>query len=851
MEREQQSYQSEQNSIPEREEADTKEKISEREQKDVMKQPNAQDQPNTSGNENIDKAKDIDKAQDIDKAKDIGKVETIEKIENDNKTENDDKTESTDGIEKIDKAECPDKARKDMPDAKLPVPTENATAQGGWISGISQNIRGKLNKIGNKFTDRKDLASGNKKVEQNVQSDSKWYPVLYFIGLIVYLEAVLHLLIFRSFDVKIIYPVLFAVPFAIILAFITGLFPVRLGKIFMWVSTVLVCIVFQVQLVYYYVFKVFFSFQLLGMAGDAVSEFSADILTAIKENIGGILLLLLPLVLLGFLMKRRVNYGKRGLKEQGILLGGGVLFQLLALLALLCFGRSDYSPYDLYFKSHIPDLCGEQLGITTMTRFDISKLLFEREELTLAQTMNVYESEPELVPSPLPTPAAEPNSETAPTAMPDATPTPTPLPTPTPIDTSPNVMEIDFQALAEKEKSKTIKTLHNYFASVTPTNKNEYTGRFKGYNLIMITAEGFSPYAINEETTPTLYRLVREGFVFNNFYTPLWQTSTSDGEYVAMTGLIPQGTRSMYRGRKNLWPFSLGRQFNQLGVESKAYHNHTYTYYQRNETHTNLGYRWKAVGNGLELPSNGWPRSDLEMMEATVAEYVEEEQFHVYYLTVSGHMNYTFAGNSMAARNRDLVRDLPYSEDAKAYLACQLELDRALELLIAKLEEAGVAEKTVIALSADHYPYGWEKYKLDELAGHEVDPDFEIFKNHFILWSEGMKEKVEIDEPCSSLDILPTLSNLFGLEYDSRLLMGQDIFSDAEPLVMLSNRSFITDKAMYNSATGEVTQLTEEPLLKDYISNLNKVVKNKFSVSKSILEEDYYDYVFPEKEAKK
>ena len=758
-------------------------------------------------------------------------------------------TEETDTKEKTNKEQEPERGEK--PEMDLSLPHKDKVTLKERISKISKSIREGLHRTGKIFISRTAAVPENQKAERSTFPESKWYPLLYFIGLIVYLEVVLHFLIFRSFDAKIIYPVLFAIPFAAILAFITGLFSGRREKVSMWLSSVLICIIFQVQLVYYYVFKVYFSFQLLGMAGDAVSEFSADILAAMKENIGGIMLLFFPLVLLGFLMRGRRNCGRRGLREQAILLGGGGLFHVLALLAMLCFGTSDYSPYDLYFKSHIPDLCGEQLGITTMMRLDVSRLLFEQKDLTLAQTMNITEdvTEPENIPSPLPTQAAGPESEQAAPVRPDATPTPTPPPTPTPIDTSPNVMEIDFQALAEKEKNKTVKTLHNYFASVTPTNKNEYTGRFKGYNLIMITAEGFSPYAVHEQTTPTLYRLVREGFVFNNFYTALWQTSTSDGEYVAMTGLIPQGSRSMYRGRKNLWPFSLGRQFNQLGLESKAYHNHTYTYYQRNETHPNLGYLWKAVGNGLELPSNGWPRSDLEMMEATVPEYINEEQFHIYYLTVSGHMNYTFAGNSMAARNRELVRDLPYSEDAKAYLACQLELDRALELLIAKLEEAGIADKTVIALSADHYPYGWEKYKLDELAGHELDPDFEIYKNHFILWSGGMKEKVEIDEPCSSLDILPTLSNLFGLEYDSRLLMGQDIFSDAEPLVMLSNRSFITDKAMYNSATGEVTLLTEEPLPEDYISNLNKVVKNKFSVSKSILEEDYYRRVFPEQKA--
>ena len=729
--------------------------------------------------------------------------------------------------------ELPEKTAE--PSQEIELKKGMGTATKMKLSAMAVNIGRMLKKAGDFITGRS--RSGSEQI-----LGGALYSFLYFAGLVMYLEVIFHFLIYRSLDSKIIYPIVFAIPFGAILAFITGLFSAKVNKLILWVVTAGLCTVYLVQLVYFNVFKVFFSFQIMGMADDAISEFGADIITAIKGNIGGLIILLLPLVLLGFLISNRIAYRHRRIKEQGILLGGAVLFHLLALASLLLFGKLDYSPYDLYFHSKVPDLLGQQLGITTMTRIDISKLLSQEDELVLADTTSSKATTP--IPTEIPTPAVTPVARPTEPTKPDATPTPTPLPTPTPIDTSPNVMNIDFNVLAEQEKNKTIKTLHNYFASVTPTNKNEYTGKFKGYNLIMITAEGFSPYAIHEEKTPTLYRLVREGFVFNNFYTALWQTSTSDGEYVAMTGLIPQGTRSMYHGRSNLWPFSLGHQFNQLGIASKAYHNHTYTYYQRNETHTNLGYIWKAKGNGLDLPSDGWPGSDLEMIDATVDEYVKEDQFHVYYLTVSGHMNYTFTGNSMASKNKQLVQDLPYSEDAKAYIACQIELDRALENLLKKLEEAGVADRTVIALSADHYPYGWEKYKLDELAGHDIDPNFEIYKNHFILWCPGMEENIIIEEPCSSLDILPTLSNLFGLEYDSRLLMGQDILSDAEPLVVLSNRSFITDKVMYNSATGETTQLTKEPLPEDYIKNLNKIVKNKFSVSKSILEEDYYRYVF-------
>lgn len=681
--------------------------------------------------------------------------------------------------------------------------------------------------------------------EVNINVTNFFGALLYIIISIMYMEIIFHVLIYRSMNVKIIYPILFALPFGLLINFIIGLFPPKVNKALLWIAMAAITLVFCIQLIYFSIFKVFFSFQSVGLAGDAFTNFKKEIFVALKANMGGLILLFLPLLLLGLLVNRQIEVPKRGLKEQLGVLSTVFISHAIAVIALMAFGRGDYTPYDLYYQSKVPDLCGKQLGVITMTRLDVDKLLFDQEEdLELAVVPN---QTPGKVSASTQTASGAKKNTDSKNSGSNNNSVSTSVkqkPTPTPVVVSPNVMDIDFTALADQESNKTIKKLHQYFASVTPTNKNKYTGMFKGYNLILITAEGFSPYAINKEKTPTLYKLVREGFVFNNFYTALWQTSTSDGEYVALTGLIPTGTRSMYKGRKNLWPFALGRQFDALGVDSKAYHNHTYTYYQRDQTHPNLGYDYKGLGNGLKLKTKCWPESDLEMMQATVDDYIKEDQFHAYYMTVSGHMNYTFMGNSMSSKNRNLVKDLPYSSDAKAYIACQLELDRALEYLIQRLTEAGVADRTVIALSADHYPYGWEKEKLDEIAGHKIDPDFEIYRNNFILWNPGMKENVVIDKPCSSMDILPTLSNLFGITYDSRLLMGQDILSDAEPLVFLSNRSFITDKVMYNSENGKVTNLTNKPVSDDYIKNMNNIVKNKFTVSKSILENDYYRYVF-------
>ena len=681
-----------------------------------------------------------------------------------------------------------------------------------------------------------------------------WFPALF-----VYLEAVFHLFNFKSTD-HILFPILFAVPFGLLAQLITGLFKGRARRAVLWVISSVVVLIFAVQHVYYYIFRTFLVMYSVGAVGTDVLEYWRQIIDSILAKLPQILLIVvLPLAVFGLLChfgffgraKGEKAKRNRRWKWQEITVGAAaVALYLVVLLMLPLGGRILYSPYDLYHENWMQDMGTEKLGLLTASAVDLKLTLFGGEEISFEELRGQA-----AVTSPTPV-TTEPASDEDVTGQggdpAEVTPAVTPTPTPTPVDRSPNVLEIDFAALAETETNPDIQTLHEYFASVAPTRKNEYTGMFEGYNLIMLTAEGFSPWAVDEEVTPTLYKLTHEGFVFNNFYTALWWTSTSDGEYVACTGLIPSGSNSMKKSAEHSLPFCLGWQFGRLGYQTKAYHNHTYTYYGRDKTHPNMGYDYKGVGNGLEVKQT-WPESDLEMIEVTAPEYIGDEPFHVYYMTVSGHMQYTFIGNSMSTKNRDAVADLPYSEEAKAYIACNVELDRALERLIELLTEAGVADKTVIALSSDHYPYGLEKDKIDELAGHEVDENFEIYKNHFILWSAGMDETIVIDKPCSSLDILPTLSNLFGLPYDSRLLMGRDILSDAEPLVILSNRSFITDKVMYNSRTGETIPLTEEELPEDYVRSINAQINAKFTASAGILQNDYYstidDFLFPDSDA--
>jgi lipoteichoic acid synthase len=428
--------------------------------------------------------------------------------------------------------------------------------------------------------------------------------------------------------------------------------------------------------------------------------------------------------------------------------------------------------------------------------------------------------------------------------MPTQTPSATALATPKVYGY--NKMELNLSGGSGK-----IKDLNNYVSTLTATKQNDFTGLFKGKNLIFITAEAFTAELIRADLNPTLYRLATKGIQFLDYYQPS-SAGTTGGEYQNVFGMLPtQGGKSFKTTANNLNYFTLGSQFNRIGYYGKAYHNNSYTYYNRNITHNNLGYSdgFMGKGNGMEQYVKGvWPQSDYEMISGTLPTYIDKENFNIYYMSVSGHSGYTKTGNMMTYRNWDVVKDLPYSDVVKGYFAANYELEKALTHLVGELEKKGIADDTVICISADHFPYGLqgtgklgEMPALNELYGKEVNDIFTRDHNRLIIWSGCLEEKepIVVSSPTSSLDILPTLSNLFGLEFDSRLFVGRDVFSEAPALVFNSGYDWKTDYGTYIDGKFTPTDPSVQ-LPENYISNMKTVVRNKMKYCQWCLESDYF-----------
>ena len=640
--------------------------------------------------------------------------------------------------------------------------------------------------------------------------------LLLFCCTSVYVELCLHLCVYRSLDKRIVYPILFALLGGVVFSLLTSYLPRILRQIVGAVLVAAQVLFAEVQLVYHGIFGNFMPISQVSMGENVIVNFSSQILYGIGKNLAAILLLLVPLaaMILGLALRKvlRVRLGwKQALATLGVL-----LTLLLVTAGIMYAGRNKpFSVYKIFTNVNTStDSSFKNVGMLATTAQELRYMLFGNGGSFT------------ITPSSLGTATRQLYSSN-----------------------SYNVIEsIDFPKLAESTDDAMCKTTDEYLAQVVPTRKNSYTGLLQDYNLITICAESFCPWFISEELTPTLYKLSHTGIIFDNYYGT-FQSVTTNGEYTMCMGLYPDMSRtktdsSFNVAGTNYLPFCLGNALKDKGYQTWGYHDYIGDFYNRNITHANMGYTFKAADSGLDMKID-WPSSDLEMMEASVDDYLSsKEPFHAYYMTFSGHYQYNW-DNAMSDKNRDAVRDLPYSEPVKAYIACNLELENALTYLMERLEQAGVANKTCIVLTNDHYPYGLTEEEYNELAGQTLDTTFEKYRNSFICYVPGLSENIVVDEYCSTADILPTLLNLFGVDYDSRLLAGADVLSNGIHMAILSDKSFLTKAFRYDAGTETVIPADESITVSDeQLEAYRLYVDNKFQMSSNIVNSDYYAHVF-------
>ena len=368
---------------------------------------------------------------------------------------------------------------------------------------------------------------------------------------------------------------------------------------------------------------------------------------------------------------------------------------------------------------------------------------------------------------------------------------------------------------------------------------NDYTDIFKDKNLVFILAESLNSTIISPELMPTLHMMETTGLYFDNFYIPAYPRTTCDSEFISQTGLLP----SLYSGptcylyQENSFPISLANLFMNEGYTANSFHNNVAEFYNRDVLHKSFGfeefYDSSRLGNKLKIDSSIYTLGkDLVM---------PDEKFYSFIVSYSGHGGYTerdLLSNEYYRENYEKaasVLDEDTPDEIVVYNAYQMEFDNMLSEFYDDLKSSGRLTDTIFIIFPDHFPYMMDDEMYRDYVG--VDEDYQYHKLPFLIWGQDIEPEI-ISKLGASTDILPTVANLFGLEYNQSDYFGIDLFDeDSESLVVFKDYSWLNDETYFSANPNFNTDKSQE-----YYDDINDKLYKKIEIFQKILIEDYYQH---------
>ena len=368
---------------------------------------------------------------------------------------------------------------------------------------------------------------------------------------------------------------------------------------------------------------------------------------------------------------------------------------------------------------------------------------------------------------------------------------------------------------------------------------NEMTAALKDKNLIMIMLESIDTWLVTEDYMPNLYALRRDGIEFTNFYSPVYlSAATFTTEIVSQTGLIPAVSGlSSSAYSTNAFPLALANQFEELGYVSNSFHSASPTIYSRGTVHPNLGFEAYHFYPDLGMENY---QLDSQLMNG-YEQIVPDGKFFSYIITYSGHGPYNgemgelttahLAEAQEAVKRSGLTGSPENMAEYTEAVAHAMETDQFIGELVDRLARDGKLEDTVLLLYADHYgKYMSDREFLLKIKGVPGD-GVSLYRTPCILYGGGLSAR-KVEKVCATVDLVPTLNNLFALPADRKYYIGDDMFGDEGGVIPLPNYGWYDGKTVYYSDyNGEITE---------EIAANAAAVKEKMTASTDTLKTDYF-----------
>lgn len=393
--------------------------------------------------------------------------------------------------------------------------------------------------------------------------------------------------------------------------------------------------------------------------------------------------------------------------------------------------------------------------------------------------------------------------------------------------------------VSDVDYTETYEELDAFFEEKKEFVQNEYSGIFKGKNIIFVMMESMDNFLITETYTPALQYMSEHGINFNQHHAAIFGAGgTFNTEFTSLTGYhSPNSGNAAYEFSNHDFSYSLPNVMSQEGYFSKSFHFNQGSYYNRRLMHSALGFQSHISLMDMGIDED-LAKYDSYMVEDHVSYnlMVDETPFFDFLITYSAHLPYSRSNNICKTQwneNKNLVDENLSVEENCIYLQAK-ETDDFFKSLLKRLYDDDLLENTVIVAYTDHIAYGLQDNELlDSLNKQQGDVLNE--RVPFIIFDYESDMRLNIDKVTNSTDILPTVLNLMGIK-PSVYYLGNDALDEVySGYVFFSDGSWFDGTVHYHDGSDVVMTNT--------MKEMNTNIAKRIDINNKVLQSDYFAYL--------
>lgn len=356
---------------------------------------------------------------------------------------------------------------------------------------------------------------------------------------------------------------------------------------------------------------------------------------------------------------------------------------------------------------------------------------------------------------------------------------------------------------------------------------NKYKGIFKDKNVIFLQIESLENFVINQkiynqEITPNLNKLTKEGLYFNNIYEQNNAGNSIDMDMMAASGVLPLGDYITYLEYPEIKYPSLPRLLNKEGYNTILTHAERVGDWNWGEAgKVAAGYKtiWDINDYVIDEYA-GFGLSDRSLYTQLIEKLSQEEgPFLAVVPTLTSHGPFDLAEEF---RELDLPKELDENR-LGGYFQSVNYADKQIGLLFELLEQKGMLDNTVVVIYGDHG--GIHKYYMEDVEASNIEGDWwqnRDSKIPLIIYGTNIENKV-IETYGGHIDIVPTVAYLLGLETNN-YQMGRNLLNTNRDATVIKGGVVVGNPSKEDEKMfGKAYEIADKIIKGNYYYKTNKV----------------------------